>query len=361
MTRVHSRLLVFAALMAGAAVARAAEVRVAPDPVWWETGRGLQRAHCDFLFTHEGPDTLELTHVEVEALDAGGALLSRRFIGSNGVAPSIRTIPERIVSAERPLTVFNPFAEWEAGLPIARLRFRFELESDTRAETLVTVVTPRTFVQGVDLILPVRGRVFVFDAHDGLAHHRRFDPAFVPIRPMNLSHNSGRYAYDLSLVDSTGSMWRTDGRRREDWWSWNQPVRAVGNGRVAATCDTAKDYEIGDDGLSIGEIFANPFSLFGNYVVIDHGGGAFSLIAHLREGSVAVKPGDVVKQGQPVGRCGFSGSVFTVHTHYELRTGVGLDVDGLPSHFRGVERRVGHRRVPLPDGYVTTGDVLESR
>ena len=36
----------------------------------------------------------------------------------------------------------------------------------------------------------------------------------------------------------------------------------------------------------------NPAQLLGNYVVVEHGAGEFSLLAHIQKGSVAVKVGD---------------------------------------------------------------------
>ena len=356
--RIRRALLLTLALCGSA---NAAQVAVLPDTVWWEPGRGLERAHCDFRFTHPGPDTLELTDVQVEALDPAGRLLARRFVGQNGTAPAIRTVPNREILPGSPLLVFNPFAEWDAALPIATLRYRFIVENAARAETLHADVAPRQFVQHADLILPLAGRVFVFDAHDAMAHHRRVDFEFPPIRPMKLGHNSGRYAYDLSLVDEKGSMWRTDGRKREDWWSWGVPVRAPAAGRVVSVRDTARDWQMGEDGLSIEAIFADPIVLMGNHIILDHGHGEYSALCHFQRGSITVRPGDTVRQGQELGRIGYSGSVFTVHLHYELRRGPPFDVDGLPSRFRGVERVLGARREPVKDGFLETGDILQSR
>jgi hypothetical protein len=341
--------------------AHTATVKVEPDAVWIERGRGQQFVAADFVFTNERPDTLELTYVEVSALDAGGRLLSRRFIGANGTAPSIQTIAKRQVLNRVPLLVFNPFPDWDAALPIATLRYRFELESVARAETLFAEVRPRAFEQKTKLMFPLAGRVFVFDAHDALAHHRRLDTSFEPIAKLGLTHNSGRYAYDLSLVDEKGSMWRTDGKRNPDWWSWGVPVRAPAAGRVAKAYGDRPDWEVGRTGLELDAIMADPTTLFGNSVVIDHGNGEFSMLAHMKQGSVLVKQGDVVRAGQTIGAVGYSGSVFTVHLHYELRTGVGLDVEGLPSRFEQVDRWIGGKRVPEKDGFITTGDIVESR
>jgi len=106
---------------------------------------------------------------------------------------------------------------------------------------------------------------------------------------------------------------------------------------------------------------ADPTTLFGNSVVIDHGNGEYSLLAHLKQRSVLVKEGDEVRAGQRIGAIGYSGSVFTVHLHYELRRGVGLDVDGLPSRFEHIDRWIGAQRVPEKDGFITTGDIVQSR
>jgi murein DD-endopeptidase MepM/ murein hydrolase activator NlpD len=46
------------------------------------------------------------------------------------------------------------------------------------------------------------------------------------------------------------------------------------------------------------EIKANQNSDFGNYIIIDHGGGYYSLLGHLRHESVRVRLGDRVKAGQ---------------------------------------------------------------
>ena len=61
----------------------------------------------------------------------------------------------------------------------------------------------------------------------------------------------------------------------------------------------------------------------GNGVVIDHGSGWETQYCHLKRGSVAVKPGDRVARGQPIGAVGASGRVQFSHLHFGIRrTGV---------------------------------------
>jgi murein DD-endopeptidase MepM/ murein hydrolase activator NlpD len=69
-------------------------------------------------------------------------------------------------------------------------------------------------------------------------------------------------------------------------------------------------------------------------VILDHGNGEFSLLAHLRRGSVAVRPGATVAAGQKLGECGNSGNTSEPHLHYHLQnTAVFGRAEGLPAQF----------------------------
>lgn len=60
---------------------------------------------------------------------------------------------------------------------------------------------------------------------------------------------------------------------------------------------------------------------YGNYVIIDHGNGEYSLYAHMRPNTIPVKAGDSVQQGQVVGIMGTSGFSTGQHLHFEIRIG----------------------------------------
>jgi hypothetical protein len=81
----------------------------------------------------------------------------------------------------------------------------------------------------------------------------------------------------------------------------------------------------------------------GNSLIIDHGGGWETQYGHLRKGSIAVKPGDVVAAGQPIALIGLSGNTEFTHVHFEVRRdgtpidpysgaamGAGCDASGAP-------------------------------
>ncbi len=56
---------------------------------------------------------------------------------------------------------------------------------------------------------------------------------------------------------------------------------------------------------------------YGNYVLIDHGGGISTLYAHMS--SCAVSAGDYVEAGQTVGWVGLTGNTSGYHLHFETR------------------------------------------
>lgn len=60
-----------------------------------------------------------------------------------------------------------------------------------------------------------------------------------------------------------------------------------------------------------------PFSLEGHLLMIDHGGGLNSAFLHCS--NLAVKEGDVVRQGQYIGNIGASGRATGPHLHWSLK------------------------------------------
>ncbi len=57
----------------------------------------------------------------------------------------------------------------------------------------------------------------------------------------------------------------------------------------------------------------------GNGVVIDHGQGWETQYCHLQQGSVIVRPGDVVQSETPIGLIGQSGQADFPHVHFSVR------------------------------------------
>ena len=89
------------------------------------------------------------------------------------------------------------------------------------------------------------------------------------------------------------------------------------------------------------------------------GNGEFSVLAHMKQGSVTVKAGDRVKRGQKIGELGASGDSMFPHLHYQLQRDAKTG-EGLPSYFRDFRRLTGKSWVRVKRGHVDTGDVVES-
>ncbi len=64
---------------------------------------------------------------------------------------------------------------------------------------------------------------------------------------------------------------------------------------------------------------ANLSGSYGTYVVIEHANGLQTYYAHGTKGSITVKPGDIVKQGQKIMLSGSTGNSTGPHLHFEVR------------------------------------------
>jgi hypothetical protein len=137
-----------------------------------------------------------------------------------------------------------------------------------------------------------------------------------------------RFGYTFTVIAEDGSslVAEGDGSRNSDYLCFGMPVLSPGDGEVIAIANDAPDNLPGEP---------NTQDFPGNYVVIDHGNGEYSMLAHLRLGSVGVEVGDSIVAGQKVGECGNSGYSGEPHLHYHLQnTPEWLSGEGLPAQFR---------------------------
>ncbi|HEX8693895.1 MAG TPA: M23 family metallopeptidase [Longimicrobium sp.] len=135
-----------------------------------------------------------------------------------------------------------------------------------------------------------------------------------------------RFAYDL-VVMRGGKTHDGDGSALEQYYCFGRPILAPAAGTVVTAVDSLADQAPGRMDR------AHPA---GNHVILDHGGGEFSLLAHLKRGSVAVRAGERVEAGRKLGECGNSGNTSEPHLHYHLQNaGEFGRGEGLPAQFTG--------------------------
>ncbi len=146
-----------------------------------------------------------------------------------------------------------------------------------------------------------------------------------------------RWAYDMMV-----EPYFIGSKNLEDYGCWDLPVVAPVSARVAAAEDGVRDETPGE---------MNALQPFGNHISLQlPDTQTYLVLAHLKQGSVLVKEGDEVTEGQEIGRCGNSGHSSEPHIHIhhqrqEPRSRPPINLaEGLPLFFRDLDGP------PMPEG-----------
>ena len=143
-----------------------------------------------------------------------------------------------------------------------------------------------------------------------------------------------RFALDFVQADSEFRRHRGRGTRLDDYYCYDRPILAAADGTVVAVENRISAAPF--VGLGFCDFLARNF--VGNHVMIQHADGEYGLYAHLVKGGVSVRPGEVVKQGQMIGRCGHTGHSSEPHLHFHLQDSADLFGGmGLPVDFDAIE------------------------
>jgi hypothetical protein len=165
-----------------------------------------------------------------------------------------------------------------------------------------------------------------------------------------------RWAYDLVIEPNYFS----GSENLEDYSCYGVSVVAPIDGVIVSAHDGEPDQTPG--------ILSNNFEApTGNHVfILLEETNTYLVIAHLKNGSVAVKTGDVVEEGQVIGECGNSGNTSEphIHIHHQRQDPTEFPLnfaEGLPLYFRD------HDGQPMPIGgfeidgedFTPLGDVVQ--
>lgn len=97
-------------------------------------------------------------------------------------------------------------------------------------------------------------------------------------------------------------LYRTDGKRNEDWYGWGVPVLAPFDGKV-------EDVHVNEITNTPGKINPKPASR----IVFSRADGTHVMFGHLAD--INVKKGDDIRSGQPVAKVGNNGYGRSPHIH----------------------------------------------
>jgi hypothetical protein len=272
------------------------------------------------------PLELEPRALTVEMLHGSTPVAVRRY-ATAGVAGLIIGRNRRAPGAPAhwPLLLWL-FCSEQSELGVDRLQVRLETAAAGKSPVTSELSVPiEVYSQKTTLIYPFRGKGIVLQGGVANGGHR---------------NRSGQFALDgLGLDESWSVCAPGEAERNTDYRGWGRPLLAPAPGVVVHAVRDRPDQPVA--GNSDPAYYAPEFSGGGdpgNHVVIDHENGEFSMIAHLQHGTLAVRPGSRVSQGQSIGALGNSGDSTGPHVHYQLQAGPDwTGADALPSRFSNVE------------------------
>ena len=143
-----------------------------------------------------------------------------------------------------------------------------------------------------------------------------------------------QHALDFVLKDIDNKTYELPGVKPEDYYCFNKPVLAVGNGQVEEVINHIDDNAIGQVNLQ---------QNWGNTIVIKHAENLYSKVSHLKKNSIKVKVGDYVKKGDIIALCGNSGRSPEPHLHFQVQC----------------SPYIGAKTFPYPFAYFTLADQKE--
>ncbi len=348
-----------------------------------ESSRGVQSLLLqNAAIINHGVSSAEITEVTLELLRDANPVDIRRIAGSDlvGMADSGAVIQKsgmmKLVAFQfcgssliaDGMTLAGPTLASNQALLIAQQPFAFKGKRDALR------VRVRARIDGRDVeataTLPIRSDV---------AKTRLNFPLhgvwFVAVGPtMHTAHRWAlpeEFGYDIARLGNGGLTHRGIGARFDDYYAYGASVIAAGDGVVAAAAndqpenaavlrrldETAEAYGARMQDIQGALLMKGTAGVAGNYVVIDHGNGEYSLYAHLQPGSVRVQVGDRVAVGARLGKLGSSGNSTEPHLHFQVCDAADpLMCAGIPVQFQNTTLPFADYPRPMQSGDVVVAN-----
>jgi hypothetical protein len=122
-----------------------------------------------------------------------------------------------------------------------------------------------------------------------------------------------RYAVDWEQLDAQGRIYVGKREKLESYTIFGKPVIAVADGVVLSATDGLPEQTPGKYPTNISLEEAD-----GNSVILDLGELHYAIYAHMQPGTIQVRVGQRVRQGQLLGLVGNSGNSVAPHLHFQV-------------------------------------------
>lgn len=137
------------------------------------------------------------------------------------------------------------------------------------------------------------------------------------------------FAIDFVRLDTQKRLYTGDIANVKNWFSYGSDILSVAPGRVIEVRDDLRDLI---PGQPLPVLKADEYP--GNHVIVDIGNGKYAGYAHMLPGSIVVREGDTVQQGQVLGKLGNTGNSDGPHLHFQITDSASfLNTNGLPFVF----------------------------
>lgn len=229
----------------------------------------------------------------------------------------------------------------QAAVPAA-LEHQISVKVGTYPEPVTTKCARITVGRDLSTIAPpLRGDNWL--AANGPSNssiHRR---AIIPID--GRARIAQRFAIDWVRMAPDGKTYNGDAKDNRNYRAYGSEALAVADGVVVEVKDGIPE---NIPGLESRAVPITLETIAGNHVVLDIGHGRYATYAHLQPGSLKVKLGDRVKQGQVLGLVGNSGNSTEPHLHFHLSDGnAALGSEGIPYALAAFESKTEANPTPV--------------
>jgi Peptidase family M23 len=199
-------------------------------------------------------------------------------------------------------------------------------DAQQQVVTITKLVPIHSFTASIPYRSPLKG-TWLMQAVPGVQSHHRFNP-------------STEFAEDFFKIGADGHVMHGDPLKAENFYGFGAPVLAAAAGTVvlviadqhqdrAALVKGAKEtidhYLARVDDFHMSNMAKNfRAANAGNLITIRHernGVTEYTSYGHLQSGSVKVRIGDKVAQGQEIAAVGDTGDSAEVHLHFQVNTG----------------------------------------